>query len=66
MITLSRLVELTSKNIAASLSKKAGVIEVGADADLILFDINKEYTVQNPQSLYHGELLNGEVMKIFK
>ena len=66
MITLSKLMELTSKNTAASISRRAGVIKVGADADLILFDINKEYIVQNPQSLYHGELLNGEIMEIFR
>jgi D-hydantoinase len=53
-ITLSKLVEVCSYNVARTfgLLPKKGVIEVGADADLVIIDVNKPFTVQ-AKELYH-------------
>ncbi len=66
LITLSQLLEFTSKNTMASLGKEAGVIEVGSEAQFILFDAQISSTITNTQSLYHNETITGKVMMVFK
>jgi len=41
-----------------------GAIEVGYDADLVLFDPKESYEVSNTHSLYYGETLHGKVKKV--
>ncbi|SDN96667.1 dihydroorotase [Acetanaerobacterium elongatum] len=48
LITLSRLVELMSLNPARILGVAGGTLTPGAAADIVLFDVNEEYTV-NPE-----------------
>ena len=61
MMTLSELVRLAVRNPAKSIAQEAGMIAVGADADLVLFDANKETVLDNTLSLYDGETLYGGV-----
>jgi len=66
IISMSELIKLTSKNPARSIGKKRGIIEIGTKVDAILFDQNFESLVDNEQSLYNQEQLDGKVIKIFK
>jgi dihydroorotase len=59
---MQELVKLTVQNPANSLGYEAGEIKVGEKADFILFNINEEYTLKNPQSLYDEEVLCGKVL----
>lgn len=61
MMTLSELVRLAVCNPAKSIAQEAGIITAGADADLVLFDANKETVLENRLSLYDGETLYGSV-----
>jgi len=61
IISMGELVKLTVRNPAKQIAKEAGIIEVGQRADFILFDTAKSYEVKNQQSLYDGEILQGEV-----
>ncbi len=65
IITLPQLVELASRVPAAMIGRKAGAIEPGMDADLVLFDPEGEHTVTTSDSLYDGEMLNGAVQMVF-
>jgi dihydroorotase len=62
IISMKRLMELASKNPAENIGIKKGVIEVGADADLILFNPNDIMQVTHHHSLYKNENLYGRVM----
>ena len=62
MITMPELVRLTVQNPAKSLGYEAGEIKTGTKADFVLFNINEEYTLSNPQSLYDTEVLYGKVL----
>ncbi len=64
-LSMSELIKLTVKNPAKVLGFEAGEISVGSRASLILFDKNAQYIVENEQSLYNHEELNGKVTKIF-
>ena len=61
LISMSELVRLTVQNPAKSINLKAGVIEAGQKADLVLFDVNEKKVIHNAQSLYNGEELLGKV-----
>jgi len=65
MISMSKLIKLTVQNPAKTIGLDAGVIEVGAKADIILFDTEKSFKVQNTQSLFNGEELFGKIDTIF-
>ena len=65
LISKSKLIELTVKNPAESINLESGEIKVGQKANALLFDINKETTINNSQSLYNGESLYGEITKYF-
>ncbi|ADN09053.1 amidohydrolase family protein [Sulfurimonas autotrophica] len=62
MISMSELVKLTVQNPAKSINIEAGVIEVGQNANLVLFDLNEKRVVDNAQSLYNGEEIFGKVV----
>ena len=66
IITMSELIKLTVKNPASSINKKAGIIEVGQKVDALLFNPHAKTTVQNSQSLYNKDVLNGEVLMSFQ
>ncbi len=64
LITMSRLIELMSKNPANILGLAKGSLSVGSAADVIIFDADKEYTVdvekfmsKSKNSPYNGYVL---------
>lgn len=61
VLTLSECLKLCVENPAKSIGLERGKIEVGMKSDLFLFDITHSYTVENRQSLYFGERLEGSV-----
>jgi dihydroorotase len=65
MISMSKLIELCVQNPAKSLGISAGEIKINQKANAILFDPNIKNTVQNNQSLYDGEELDGEIIMSF-
>jgi allantoinase len=75
-LTLSRLVEVLSKNAAIhyGLYPKKGTLEIGSDADFTIIDLEKEYTIEQ-EKMYtmakytplHGMKLKGKpVMTIVR
>ena len=64
LMDLSDLVKLAVQNPAKDIAKEAGVIAIGADAELILFDPDHSYTLDNVLSLYNGETLYGAVTAV--
>jgi dihydroorotase len=65
LISMSELIKLTVANPAKSINKQAGTIEVGQQANALLFNPHAEYIVENFQSLYNAQKLNGEVLMSF-
>ena len=65
IISMSELINLTVKNSANSIGKKAGSIEVGKSVNALLFDPNIKNIINNKQSLYNQEELSGKVIKVF-
>jgi len=65
MISMSELIKLTVKNPSMSLGLEAGEIKIGQKANAVLFNTHASRRIQNQQSLYHGEDLNGEVVMSF-
>jgi dihydroorotase len=65
MISMSELVKLTVKNPAKSIGLEAGVIKVGQQANVVLFNPHAKASVNNKQSLYDNEELNGKVIMSF-
>ncbi len=55
VISLERLVELMSLNARAIFGLPSGKIEVGAAADLVLFDLDDEYTIDPKEFLSMGK-----------
>jgi len=66
IITMSDLVRLTVQNSANCIGQKAGTIEVGHSVNAMLFNPSLEQSVNNEQSLYNGESLNGKVIMSFQ
>ena len=71
-ITLQRLVEVTSQNPAKrfGIYPRKGVINVNADADLVIVDMHKEYTLKNENmytkpkiTVFDGMTVTGAVEK---
>ena len=58
MSQLSKMVSLTP---AQMIKKNTGLIEVGKAADLVLFDADASTEVENVQSLYANEVLEGKI-----
>jgi len=65
MISISKLIELSVKNPSVSVGRDAGEVKVGCVANAVLFNPHAKRVVDNPQSLYNGEELNGEVIQTF-
>ncbi|WP_324172867.1 dihydroorotase [Sulfurimonas sp.] len=65
MITMSDLVKFTTQNSANSIKKESTKIEVGQKVNAMLFDKTIENIVDNEQSLYNGQTLNGKVLMTF-
>ena len=62
IISMNELIKLTVQNPAKSIGLEAGIIEVGKQANLILFDKEKSFTLNNTQSLFNGDELFGEIL----
>ena len=65
LITLSELSKMVSMTPAQMIKKNAGLIEVGQEADLLLFDADETTRVENAQSLYQDETLDGKIISVF-
>ena len=65
MISMSELIKLAVKNPAKSIGQEAGVIEVGQKVNAQLFNPHAKARVNNKQSLYDNEELNGKVIMSF-
>ncbi len=65
LIDMPALMRLSVTNPAAAIGNSSGLIEPGAVADLIVFDPQAEVMVENVQSLYDGERLEGRVVRRF-
>jgi len=66
LISMSELVKLTVQNTAKTIKREAGLIKVGQKAEAMLFSLHVESKVNNAQSLYNNEILNGEVIMTFR
>jgi len=64
-INLSALSKMVSLTPARMIKKNAGLIEQGSDADLVLFDVNAKSVVENEQSLYKNQELDGKIISVF-
>ena len=65
LISFNELIRICCVNPAHILGLEAkGLVKVGYDADLVLFDPNESYKVSNTHSLYYGETLHGKVKKV--
>jgi len=62
LISMSELIRLTVKNPSTSLGLTNGEIKVGEVANILRFDISQTSIVNNPQSLYNNEKLNGKII----
>ena len=60
-----RLIELCVANPARSIGEKAGRIGTGT-TDTVLFDPQPVRVLDDAQSLYHSEMLRGEVVEVFR
>jgi dihydroorotase len=80
LLTIARQEDVPLTRIASVFSEKAseiygldrGKIQPGYKADIVIFDIDKEFTVRNEDqfskcgwSPYEGEKLNGEIELVF-
>ncbi len=65
ILSMSELVNLTSKSPAKSIGKDAGEIKVGQKANAFLFNVDSKKSINNAQSLYDLEELFGEIIEVF-
>jgi len=64
---MTKLEELCSLNPALILGEEnIGKIEVGYKADMVLFDENISRVIEDKTSLYYGDTVFGQVVKVFK
>ena len=63
LITMSKLVELTTQNPASIGGYACGKIYEGKKGSFLLFDTKKECRVSSSMSLYEGEELFGKIVK---
>ena len=59
---MQKLVELCVQNPAKVLGFEAGEFKVGQKIEAVLFDMTQTQTVENPQSLFDTEKLEGRVV----
>jgi dihydroorotase len=66
-ISMQKLEELCSLNPAIILAEEnIGKVEVGYKADIVLFDAEKSKVIKDKTSLYFGDTIYGEVLKVIK
>ena len=72
-IPLTRIAAVFSENASALYGLERGRIKAGYDADIVIFDYDKEFTVRNEEqfskcgwSPYEGETLRGSIETVFK
>ncbi len=65
LISMSELVRLTVANTAKNIGQNAGEIVVGKKLNAVLFDTNSTKVIDNKQSLYNAQELNGKVLRTF-
>ncbi len=66
LLSMSELIKLAVEAPSKSIGKVAGLIEVGQKVDALLFNPHAKISVNNGQSLYNGEELDGEVFMSFQ
>lgn len=64
IITLEKLLEVTSKNQAEFLNLNKGSIEEQKDADLIIVDLDHKFICEDSYSPYHGKEFYGKVCQM--
>jgi len=62
ILTMERLIHLSSAVPASQIGMDAGKIGVGMKADIVLFDPNEKTKVSHHHSLYKNETLSGRVV----
>ncbi len=65
VISLERLVELMSLNARRIFGLPSGAIEVGAVADIVLFDLEQEYSIETADFLSQGKATPFEGWKVY-
>ena len=65
LISMNELVKLTAQNSSKNIKKDYGTLKVGEKVNAMLFALHVENKVQNAQSLYDNEILNGKVIMTF-
>ena len=66
LLSMSVLVKLTAQNTARSIGIDHGTFEVGSKVYALLFDPNEKVRINNIQSLYHDEIIDGKVRMTFQ
>ncbi|HIC42953.1 MAG TPA: dihydroorotase [Sulfurimonas sp.] len=65
LISLSELSKMVSLLPSQMIQKNAGLIEEGYLADFVIFDTLQSSEVNNPQSLYYKQSLQGKIVCMF-
>lgn len=65
LISMYELIELTAINPSKSIKKEFDPIGVGQKVHAVLFNPHAKGKINNPQSLYYDENLNGEIIGSF-
>lgn len=66
LLSMSELIKLTVENPAKSINKRAGIIKIGQKVNAQLFNPNTKTMVNNNQSLYNNQELDGKVVMSFQ
>jgi dihydroorotase len=66
MISMSDVIKLAATNPAKSIGLEYGSFKIGEKVSALLFDVNEKTTIENSQSLYDGEVLDGKVIMAFQ
>ncbi len=66
LLSMSELIRLTVQNPAKAIRLERGEIKVGQRVDALLFDPKIPVSIQNQNSLYHNEALEGKVLMSFQ
>jgi dihydroorotase len=65
LLSMQELIKLTSQNPAKTIARDAGEIKLGCKANAFLFNPKSTKKIQNKQSLFYNETINGEVINIY-
>lgn len=64
IISMPYFVKLLSSNASKLMNLNKGEIQIGKDADFMIIDLNKRFTINNPSSLYHSLEVYGEIQSM--